>query len=316
MRQFINKTLFNSIQMVAPKDPIKRVEWIKKLSNSHIGKKSWNEGLTKNNNGTLLMMSNLMKGKKRNKKFKKSVSMAQRKRYETVFKNTINNNTNKLKKLINDPIINGILLSDGYISKRKGNGNGNSRFILDQSELHPDFVMKIQKCLESYGFITRVKHVKRFDKRTNKVYETINLSTKLHPMLSILKNIWYPKGTKIVPKMIKISPQLLCTWFEGDGSSRMLGKLNCAQHVIIQLATDAFDHNSMLILTTLLKDFGIISSINKENRILIMRKESVVKFMDLIKPLISESFNYKIKYPTYKTTTEFRDNKKICHLHD
>jgi len=308
--------LFYGIQMGAPKDPVKRTEWIEKISKFHIGKKPWNKGLTKNNNRTLLMMSNSSKGKKQNKKFKKSVSIAQRKRYETVFKNTINNNTNKLKKLINDPIINGILLSDGYISKRKGNGNGNSRFKLDQCELHPDFVMKIQKCLESYGFITKVKHVERFDKRTNKVYKSINLSTKLHPMLSLLKNIWYPKGKKIVPKMIKLSPQLLCTWFEGDGSSRILKNSRHAKQVVIQLSTEAFDYNSMLILITLMRDFGIMSSINKENRILIWRNESVVKFMDLIKPLISESFNYKIKYPTYKTATEFRDNKKICHLQD
>lgn len=225
-----------------------------------------------------------------------SLSNGQKKRYRTIFENTLKNNILVFKKLVNDPIIVGILLSDGYITTTK-KGKSNSYFDMVQSDKHVDFIIKIKECFEEYGFIMHVKNIDRYDSRTGKIYKSIRLWSNPHPLLTLLRNIWYPNKRKIIPRNIKLSPELLCIWMEGDGFSKEIVHKNKNKSVNIQIGTDAFDISSLEFIKKLLNDYGIKVNISKSNRLMIYTGEYVTKFMDIINPYICESFRYKIKYP-------------------
>lgn len=109
-----------------------------------------------------------------------------------------------------------------------------------------------------------------------------------HPEITRLYKEFYKEGKKIVPPSIKLDPIILAVWFMDDGSKTKKGDvyLNCQQ----------FDFKSQRKLLHALRMLGVRARMNKDKKYYRIRiyKESIPKFVEIIKPYIIPSMKYKI----------------------
>lgn len=87
-------------------------------------------------------------------------------------------------------------------------------------------------------------------------YPSVNLTSKNSAQIAYLYKNWYPKGKKIVPRNIRITPTVLFHWFIGDGSYN---------DTEISFSTHSFSYNDVDYLVNLLSnEFGINSHWREE----------------------------------------------------
>lgn len=102
--------------------------------------------------------------------------------------------------------------------------------------------------------------------------------------LTRLHDKWYSGRKKSVPKDLILTPEALYWWYISDGSVLNYG---------LQLCTDAFKKEEVLFLITQIGQLGITAKrINSNNRILI-RSESVERFIQLVGPCRHYCYRYK-----------------------
>ena len=184
-------------------------------------------------------------------------------------------------------IIIGSLLGDGCLEKRE---NG-VRLRLDHGFKQKDYLFwKHQELKNIAGKILRVNY---YHKGHNKFYENYRFSTLTSKLLSIFWKKFYRNGNKIVPKNIcklLTEPIALAIWHMDDGYKRN----DCNA---LRLNTDSFSRSEQDFLRNALeKNFGIKTKVHKKGgywNIYIPEKESK-KFVDLVKPYIHNTLNYKI----------------------
>lgn len=225
------------------------------------------------------------------------------------FRLFMKNVENKLAEGIDLEMIDGLLLSDASL-ERMENHNTKTAFLLSQSMKNKELVEKINEYFIGKGMQT---HTKTSERKDGMDYR---LRTNYYSVFGRLWNIWYPSGIKIVPKTIKLTPKSLAYLFMGDGSSTKV-----RNSVVVYIATQGFDDESVIFLKNkLMSDLGINIKYNrckttkKKGCGLILRlseKNEVVKFMNLIKPYILKTFDYKIKYPIMDGRKAMRENMKI-----
>ena len=132
---------------------------------------------------------------------------------------------------INEIIV-GLLLGDGHIQKRTINGN--SRFIYGQSSLRKHHLNYFNHILELFKpYLSKDFNLKEkifTDKRTNKIYSSVNFATLTLPCFNLYKNQFYNSNNlKIVPNTIQnlLTPLLqevgLAYWIMDDGSIQNKG---------------------------------------------------------------------------------------------
>ena len=115
---------------------------------------------------------------------------------------------------------------------------------------------------------------------------------------------FFSGGVRGVPYNIKkllTEPISLAYWFMDDGTSHYVGKR--FKTSTIQMCTDRYTpHEVDLLIDTLRSNFNIKSSVRnskcmgKRCRIYIGTEHSN-NFYDIVKPFISQSMEYKLKYP-------------------
>ena len=159
-----------------------------------------------------------------------------------------------LPDLLNDEVIQGLLLSDGYLSKSHY-GIGNSRLEVGQTERRIDFLHHLTKYFLSIGLESSLRTYVGWNKQVQKSYSTVKLTTSKNPVFSELRKLWYPNGIKIVPKSLKLTPKNIAYEFMGDGYSRYG---NAGLSVEVQLSTNSFTENDVRFLAKqLVDDYGI-----------------------------------------------------------
>lgn len=204
-----------------------------------------------------------------------------------------------------DDFMIGLMLGDGHL-RAITNSNQNSRLVISCQIKNKDIIDLIGRVLKSNGFTFNTRKSSRFDKRTKKTYESITLESHVSTYFTKLRNMWYNnEGKKIIPDEIKLSPLALSVWFMGDGHSRWI-KGN--KKVQVKFCTDCFTEKEVKILLEKITELGIQGHIFKvkENRfnIGIMKSHEVEKLMIIMKPYITNSFNYKIKQPIALSQSE------------
>ena len=109
-------------------------------------------------------------------------------------------------------IITGALLGDGYLTiPRKTAYFGYTchyRRILE--DLSNNYLNRLGLCIYEHC---------QFDKRTNKIYTNYIARSRCFKIFTELRNLWYPNKIKIIPKTIKLTPEICYWWYLGDGSS-------------------------------------------------------------------------------------------------
>jgi len=139
-----------------------------------------------------------------------------------------------LKKLENDAVINGLLLSDAYLKRVEKNQN--SYFSVTQTGERKKFIFEIQKYLQrKYKIPTSM--YRNFDKRYNTWQYRIE--TPAHVVWTALRKKWYiwfddeNKEKKIVPEWVKLTRKTLAYCYMGDGSSSPKGGISVKKYDVI-----------------------------------------------------------------------------------
>lgn len=198
-------------------------------------------------------------------------------------------------------IIIGTLLGDGYIYKDK---YGGCYLEIKHSDKQKDYVFWLYEKLKN---ICPSKPKQRKDNMQWK-FNTTTISD-----LVLLRDNFYPGGTKIVPKNISetlIRPLSLAIWYMDDGSLDFRPKSHCA----LSLKTNSFTLNECEKLSEVLKNnFGVISSVQnticrgKKYPQIYIGKHGRDRFINLVSPHIIPCFKYKL--PQFRHTPQRLDPK-------
>ncbi len=198
--------------------------------------------------------------------------------------------------LLKDEIINGLMLSDAYISNPKIN-EGNARIEITQTPKRIEFLNYLAEYFFDIGLGSNLRRIIHWNKQKQKHYVTMHLSTSKNPTITKLRNYWYPNKNKIVPKDFKLTHKSLAYWFMGDGHSSWH---NEGKSIDLQLATYSFESESMNVLKNQLKRFNLKFNIIQRSKGYLMFRTADQKnnerFMNLVEPYILPCFQYKIKH--------------------
>lgn len=182
-------------------------------------------------------------------------------------------------------ILIGLLLSDGWLQKRKG---WNPRQGIKQSIKHFFYIWFLFNELgilcSNYPVVTKC-HQK------NKFFYSITCSTRQQKIFNQLNSLFYnEKQQKCIKQELfnYLDEIVLAHWIMGDGAKRNNG---------LTLCTDSFSLKEHILLINILYiKFNIICSLHKQKsyyRIYINKKE-LDKIKNIIRPYILIPFRYKI----------------------
>ena len=115
--------------------------------------------------------------------------------------------------------INGELLGDGCLtttSKENNLPSENLSVLFRYSSKYKEYINYISRTLESFGIKQSGKIIKQYNrKQKNYCYKYNSHSYK---ELMFIYEKWYPKGKKIIPRDIELTPVTLRQHYIGDGS--------------------------------------------------------------------------------------------------
>ena len=175
-------------------------------------------------------------------------------------------------------IIIGTILGDGYIHPL-------GKIQLEQSSKYLQYINWKYEELRNLAY-SPPKLIQRIDKRSNKIYEGARFW--LRQYFRPLRQTFYPKGKKIVPRIVSKYFTALClaVWYMDDG--------NLYRGRNLKIATDGFDSKSRVLLKNLLlTKFGIKSTIHVNGKLRIS-SESLERFKEIVRPFIQPSMIHKI----------------------
>jgi len=230
-----------------------------------------------------------------------------KRRFEDSIKK-VSKNKSLINALKNDPVINGVLLGDGSITKRKkayGNQNLDNHhcpFKVEQNWFR-NYLPELKKYLEreyhdelvaiwprfKIGFL---KHSARSDARSKDIHHEMYLQTTTHPAFTILYNIWYSNRDKIVPPHIEhLDATTVAWWYMGDGGRGKHDDGKNIKKAQIELATHSFTADDVNRLILMLKELGIKA--NRNQRIVTLELIKALE-LDELEPY-SEERKWMIK---------------------
>lgn len=111
--------------------------------------------------------------------------------------------------------------------------------------------------------------------------------TRQHPEITKLLKMFYKNGLKTIPSGIELDPVILAIWYMDDGSKSGDN---------VYLNSQQFSLNDQKRLLYILRMLDLRARLNKDKIYYRIRfyKESVPKFIKIIKPFIIDSMKYKI----------------------
>ena len=206
----------------------------------------------------------------------------------------------KLSSIQKDFLI-GTLLGDGnlrFVSK-----NREASLTADHSLKQKDYVIWKYQLMEKW-VLTEPKEFRRiYHKDKSKILKSFRFSTISHPEFTVLYNLFYKNGTKIIPENIGkflTSPFSLAVWLMDDGNKN---------HQAVFLNTQQFSTEEQEILRDCLaSNFGLTTKINKHwmyqgkqlYRIRVDTKSTKILY-EMVKDFLLPSMRYK--FPLFPVTT-------------
>lgn len=199
----------------------------------------------------------------------------------------------------------GSLLGDANLYKYKNQINAGISIGRKTSDIeYLKYQYELYKSFCSNGIYER----KYLDKRTNKFYSISYFRTVACPVFSVYREKWYPKGIKIIPNDIVLTPTICAIWFCDDGS--VVSK-KPTRIPVISLYTDGFSKYEVFNLRELLcktiSDNGFeVQKKPNDKYYLRSVKSGCIAFIDYINKFMPESMNRK--------SNIWRKNNAFLHL--
>lgn len=137
-------------------------------------------------------------------------------------------------------------------------------------------------------------------KEDKKYYTLRSLS---HKSLRHHFDKWYPKEnnfTKVVPKDIVLTPEMILHWFLDDGFTYLRRKQSKTKQVVVGLCTECFVEKDQLILLNQLKDtFNLSCRLKKVSKgtgyRIMINQGSYEDFINILGPCPIDDMSYKWK---------------------
>jgi len=197
--------------------------------------------------------------------------------------------TSIIRYMVNIPIhirsmLGGLLISDAWLQINK---SGNTRFFFKQSISNFLFVFfvfnRINHFCSSYPSITSTT-IK------GKKFKGVCLNTRSYPCFTEFYNMFYVKGTKIVPLDLYeiIDYEFLAYWIQADGSKAGKG---------IYLQTQSFTlKECAFIISVLIYKFDFTCNIHMQRNkpVIYISSKSIEKLKPKILPFLLPSMYYKL----------------------
>ena len=195
-------------------------------------------------------------------------------------------------------VLDGVMLGDGGIFFGKRSVNAHFHMSLSEGDKHIDWLKAVKENLVSLSIPVNPMYPKLgIGCSKGRVYTYAVLDSQVSELLTRQRLIWYPRGTKVVPLGLHLTPVVVANWFMGDGSSREISP----GYIEVRFATQSFNEGEVERLERLLSELGVHGSYHYMDPsgpvIVISTIENVSALLDLIGPLILPSYEYKLKRP-------------------
>lgn len=191
--------------------------------------------------------------------------------------------TNELKQFIL-----GSILGDGYLTKLDSVYK-NSRLSFGHGIKQKDYCQYKHDLLVKYNLAGKFRYYSKYDSRfKNKLNENYTFKSLTHPLFTKYRNLFYKNDIKYINKEIiqDLDAFGLAIWFMDDGSKSKAG---------YNIYTCSFSIENVLFLKKLLENkFNLECTYCKSSNSIYIKKKSVIKFTNLIKPYIITSMFYKL----------------------
>ena len=191
-------------------------------------------------------------------------------------------------------ILDGLILSDAHLTPTGTKGGKNSRLCFHlKYESFCDLIMNGLQC-----FHWKKKFMLRFDSRTQKFYNQWSLESRVHPYLTTQRTRWYIKNTKIVPKDLILTKNVLLWWYLGDGCLERKKARPNSRRII--LSTNCFTKNDNWFLIDELKKIIGNNNVYQEGDQIVISRQSLCNFIEIVgssSPV--ECYNYKFEFGQY-----------------
>lgn len=199
-----------------------------------------------------------------------------------------------------EQIILGSLLGDGCIARK----STNCVLAIYHSLMQHQYAFYKANLLQREGIYVRFRdvnksHVSTIEGRPIKDNGKSSLCTEVNSAFNKYRDEWYTPTKEVPDSVFKLGPLGLAIWYMDDGAIHYPTGL--------YLSTNGFNHESQLKLVKMLKDnFDITAHIhkNKDKEILYIVQKDRNKFLDIIRPYVCSSMQYKFGDYIEKVTEE------------
>src|SRR3989344_2115367 len=188
-------------------------------------------------------------------------------------------------------ILVGLILGDGHLTEFSGTSRKSS-LLMKSDDKNLPYLKWLRQELQPFG-VSELKPKKN--------YHQHYFRTKWREEIGELRSTFYPDGIKTIPPDIKkllMRPITLAVWYQDDGTLDARSKY----HYNALFATHCFSfHECVLLAETLKENFDLDVSVCKcqmRGKIryrLYVKSKSMKRFIDLVRPFINPSFQYKIR---------------------
>lgn len=197
-----------------------------------------------------------------------------------------------------DEIITGILLGDAWLSNPNNHGNLNSHLGVEHGLNQEEYLLDLNKILKPFSndvyYKTRNNPFKTAAHHKEKL-QCCGFKTAQLEIFTKLRNKWYDRNKKIVPRDIKLSWRTLAFWFLDDGCN-LLGERCVRNHGVF--CTNSFSVDDVQILINQIRKKNIDCSFyfNYNQPIIKLHKSTFCYFIKNISPYIKyECLQYKLQ---------------------
>ena len=183
-------------------------------------------------------------------------------------------------------IILGTMYGDGCLTKYSKNSNARLHFAHSLKQTN--------YCLWKYNILKRFCYEPRYeenlDKRTNKIYYSLRVYTRVHPVFTKLYSSFYKDGIKYlnIELLNLLNPMGLAIWFMDDGYKHSNS---------ISIATNCFSIEELETLVKIMEaNFNLHFTIIPSSNIIHLKAADLNLFYNLVKPYIHADCSYKLDW--------------------
>jgi hypothetical protein len=188
-------------------------------------------------------------------------------------------------------VVDGLMLGDGQIDPK-------SILHLEQCNARRGWVLQVQSHLVQAGCTSKLlkipPRIRVIEGREVISKPATHLYTPAYEELHDERARWYPRGKKIVPRDLALTPLVLLHWFCGDGT--------CSSDGHLIFCTQGFTRKDVAYLVEkLTTDLGVRASIGKTQRkgqftTQVARRDEAMKIKTLLDPVIPKCCRYKLRF--------------------